>query len=205
MRDANIARRRLADEGGEGHERRSGAAAAKADLNAGGGFVRFFEREWPKLKTYLRRLVGAEDVEDVAQEAFARLYEAREQVRSPGGLLYRTARNLAADRKRAERRWRARAGGIDGIEDPHPSPEDQVHWRLKLERTAQVLARMSPKCRRVFVLRVAEGCSYAEIAERCGMTQTAVEKQLLRAFETCAEWAESEGEPQAQYRRARVR
>ncbi|HYD86055.1 MAG TPA: RNA polymerase sigma factor [Vitreimonas sp.] len=182
---------------------RGAAAQAQAEADLGNGFVRFFEREWPNLRAYLHRLGAAAEAEDLAQEAFARIYEARARVRSPAGALYRTARNLAVDRKRAESRWRASDTNVDGLEDPRPSPEDEVHWRLKLERTAHMLARMSPKCRRVFLLRVSEGCSYAEIADRCGMTHTAVEKQLLRAFETCAQWAEREGQTRTGLRRAR--
>jgi DNA-directed RNA polymerase specialized sigma24 family protein len=52
---------------------------------------------------------------------------------------------------------------------------------------------MTPKCRRVFLLRVMEGCSYAEIARQLGMSPIAVEKQLLRAFEICADWSAASG------------
>jgi RNA polymerase sigma-70 factor (ECF subfamily) len=68
-----------------------------------------------------------------------------------------------------------------------------VHWRFKLERTKRMLARMSPKCRRVFLMRVIDGYSYAEIAARAEITIVAVEKQLLRAFEICAAWNERGG------------
>jgi|GEM_PF-3144091 len=70
--------------------------------------------------------------------------------------------------------------------------EDEVDWRLQFERIRTILARMKPKVRRVFLLRVARGWSYEQIAARCGMTQTGVEKHLLRAFEVLAEGAERE-------------
>lgn len=158
------------------------------------GFARFFEEEWPRLRLYLRRLVGAEDAEDIAQEAFTRLYAAPDKIRSPSGLLYATARNLVIDDKRRARRAQAfiiEDAMADTIADASPSPEDAVHWRMKLERTAAMLDRMSPKCRSVFLLRVVEDCSYAQIASRLGLSIVAVEKQLLRAFAICAAWNEN--------------
>jgi RNA polymerase sigma-70 factor (ECF subfamily) len=155
------------------------------------GFARFFEDEWPRLRLYLKRLVGAQDAEDIAQEAFTRLYAAPGEIRSPSGMLYQTARNLVVDEKR--RAGRAQAFLIedamaDRIADASPSPEDVAHWRRRLDRAAAMLEKMSPKCRSVFLLRVIEDCSYAEIAERLNLSTVAVEKQLLRAFEICAAW-----------------
>jgi RNA polymerase sigma-70 factor (ECF subfamily) len=64
---------------------------------------------------------------------------------------------------------------------------------MRLERASAMLDTMSAKCRRVFLLRVIEGCTYAEIAERLNISAVAVEKQLLRGYEICAAWSE-EGE-----------
>jgi RNA polymerase sigma factor (sigma-70 family) len=154
-------------------------------------FSQFFEVEWPRLKQYLKRHVGSEDAEDVAQEAFARLYAHDADTRSPSGFLYHIARNLVVDGKRRARRVQAVLVGNEPMEmiaDPHPSPEEETDARQRLAQTAVLFEKMSAKCRRVFLLRVIEGCSYAEIARRLDMSPVAVEKQLLRAFEICASW-----------------
>lgn len=162
------------------------------------GFVLFFEREWPRLRRYLTGAVGAQEAEDLAQEAFARLYAVSGPVRSVSGLLYQTARNLVIDKRRRAARTRAflvEDALIDAIADPHPSPEDQADWRSRLERTSAMLDRMSARCRQVFELRVSEECTYAEIAERLNISVVAVEKQLLRAFEICAACDEDKSGP----------
>jgi RNA polymerase sigma factor (sigma-70 family) len=162
-----------------------------ASNGSGSEFTRFFEIEWPRLKRYLKRHIGAEDAEDVAQEAFTRLYVREADARSPSGYLYQTARNLVIDSKRRARRAQAvlvESPPMEMITDYHPSPEEEVDWRQRLAQASALFDRMTPKCRRVFLLRVMEGCTYAEIARRLGMSAVAVEKQLLRAFEICADW-----------------
>jgi RNA polymerase sigma-70 factor (ECF subfamily) len=179
--------------------------ATPAPARAGSEFARFFEVEWPRLKRYLRRHVGSEDAEDVAQEAFTRLYAREADARSPSGYLYQTARNLVIDGKRRARRAQAvvvESAPMETIADPRPSPEEEADWRQRLSQASALFEQMTPKCRRVFLLRVMEGCSYAEIAQRLGMTPIAVEKQLLRAFEICADWSAAAGAVKG--RRARL-
>ena len=154
-------------------------------------FTHFFETEWPRLKRYLKRHVGTEEAEDVAQEAFVRLYAREADATSPSGYLYKTARNLVIDGKRRARRAQAvmvESAPMETIADYRPSPEDEVDSRQRLAQASALFERMTPKCRNVFMLRVVEGCSYADIARQLGMTPIAVEKQLLRAFEICAGW-----------------
>jgi RNA polymerase sigma factor (sigma-70 family) len=163
----------------------AGEAPAKSQ------FTRFFETEWPRLKRYLKRHVGAEEAEDVAQEAFARLYAREAETSSPSGYLYQTARNLVIDGRRRARRAQAvlvESAPMETIADYRPSPEDEVDARQRLAQASVLFDRMTPKCRQVFMLRVVDGCSYVEIARQLAMTPVAVEKQLLRAFEICANW-----------------
>jgi RNA polymerase sigma factor (sigma-70 family) len=163
---------------------------------AGSEFARFFEIERPRLKRYLKRQIGSQEAEDVAQEAFARVYLNKAETRSPSGLLYQTARNLVKDGRRRARRVQAvlvESAPMEMIADPRPSPEEEADWRQRLAQASVLFDRMTPKCRQVFLLRVMDGCSYAEIARRLGLTPVAVEKQLLRAFEICAAWSAAKG------------
>lgn len=169
------------------------AAAVSGDDNCGApaahAFAGFFRNEWPKLRNYLRRFVTGEDAEDLAQEAFVRVYNMQGPVRSPTGLLYQTARNLVIDRRRhAAVSARVMVDGalVGAAPDSAPSPEEQVEQRLRLERALAMLEKLSPKCRSIFLMQVLDGCSYAEIATRMGLSVVAVKKQLLRAFEMCA-------------------
>jgi RNA polymerase sigma-70 factor (ECF subfamily) len=170
-------------------------AGAPQQIREPGFFSRFFQAEWPRLRNYLSRFVGSEEAEDIAQEAFTRIYAAPGEIRSPSGLLYQTARNVMIDRRR-----RRKVAGLFLVEDDaaatvpdlRASPEEQVELRQRLERAAVMLESMPPKCRKIFLLQVIDGYTYAEIAGQMGISVVGVKKQLLRAFQICAAHAEAE-------------
>lgn len=152
-------------------------------------FSALFQAEWPRLRNYLKRFVGAEEAEDIAQEAFSRLYAFPGEVRAPSRALYATARNLVIDGKRKAKSADLVLVGSDNIEavaDPRPSQEEATYWREELKFAEKVLERMPERRRKIFMLQVMEGCSYAQIAGRMGVTVVVVKKELLKAFESCA-------------------
>lgn len=170
--------------------------APATDARAESAFSRFFRTEAPRLINYLRRFVAPDAAEELAQEAFARVYASQSEVRSPSGLLYQTARNLLIDRKRRERtagRVLEDGAPTESVPDEHASPEDQVLFRQRLERAARMIERMPPKCRKVFLMQVIDGASYAEISAHMGISVATVKMHLVRAFEICAAHAEAEG------------
>ena len=68
-------------------------------------FAEFYERTWPDLSSFCRSYVGGGHLaDDVAQEAFTRLYVRYPLLREPRPYLFRTARNLLSDAARAQRR-----------------------------------------------------------------------------------------------------
>lgn len=147
-----------------------------------------FRFEWKRLQGYLARRNSRQDAEDIAQEAFARVFAAGDRVRHPSGVLYETARNLSIDgRRRREREAEMFGPWLEDVRDPAPSPEDRAHWRRELDDVAHVLAAMSAKRRAVFMLRVVEGLGHTEIAARLSLSRVAVEKHLLRAYALCLE------------------
>lgn len=83
--------------------------------------VRFIARVWPRRN----------EVADIRQEAYARVYEAarRSRPQTPKAFLFATARHLMADRIRRERIVSIRAGGdgeyLDVLID-EISPEQRV-------------------------------------------------------------------------------
>jgi RNA polymerase sigma factor (sigma-70 family) len=155
-------------------------------------FAALFQAEWPRLRNYLKRFVGADEAEDVAQEAFSRLYAFPGEVRAPSRALYITARNILIDGKRKAKSAKLVLVASDNIEtvaDPRPSHEEEAHWREELKFATRVLERMPARRRRIFLMQVMDGCSYAEIASRMHVTAVVVKKELLKAFQTCAAYA----------------
>jgi DNA-directed RNA polymerase specialized sigma24 family protein len=91
------------------------------------------------LHRYLRRFTsGAEDVEDLVQETYVRIFALADSkgIVSPRALLFRVAHNLAVERAR-RRIGRATESVADfellGVSTVDPSPEEQIDARRRFE------------------------------------------------------------------------
>jgi len=116
-----------------------------------------------------RVLGNTEEAEDVQQEVFLKLLDARrgpESARNWGAYLKVMAINGAADllRRRARQRWRT----LETIENlPAPAtqaPDRQAEQNQKAEILRQALASLPAREAAVFSLRTFEEMSYEEIA-----------------------------------------
>lgn len=149
----------------------------------------------PALVRFLTARTGsAATAEDLAQDVWLRLQALPEtaaaEVRQPRAFLYRLAGNLALDRSKAQRRagardldWRrAHVAGDDDEAGDAPSAEDAVWARLKLERVMAAIERMPPKAAEAFRLHRIGGLSQAEVAERMGVSRSAVEKYVAASL-----------------------
>jgi len=113
--------------------------------------------------------------EDLAQEAFARLWRSRRDVdwdRPVLPWLIVTTRHLATDRFRALRRRLL----------PAPEREPDDDWaRVRWLDVRTAMARLSPLERTAIVLTALEGWSYAEAAEALGTSAGALRAAVSRA------------------------
>jgi RNA polymerase sigma factor (sigma-70 family) len=135
--------------------------------------MRFLARVWPH----------RDELADIRQEAYARVYEAALKARphAPRAFLFTTARHLMADRVRRERIVSIRAGGdsdflsvlVDEI-----SPERRASAGEDLARLARAFDRLSSKCREVVWLRRVKELSQKEVAAHLGLSEKTVEKHL---------------------------
>ena len=140
----------------------------------------------------LTRLMGSsEGVDDLAQEAFLRLFRALSGFRGDAELstyLYRIVVNLALDarRRRGAKRHREIAISADnaGWEDRLPSPdrnaEQQLGDRQFSELVEQALEQLRPAQRAVLVLYHQEELSYEQIASALSMPVNTVRTHLHR-------------------------
>ncbi len=157
------------------------------------------ERYYRELLGFLSRAVKDRDTAaDLAQESYARVLAAQQAgrpVRDPRALLYRTARNLVIDQhRRAD--VRAEAGeaaapgdeeaGLDGLAGPRSNEPDAIlASREGLAAVVATIDSLPPRCREAFILYKFDGLSYAEIAERMGISPRTVEMQLRIAMQAC--------------------
>jgi RNA polymerase sigma-70 factor (ECF subfamily) len=154
---------------------RSIARAAAGDPEALGAL---FRAHGDMVFRLAYRLTGsADDAEDVLQDVFVGLSEALRSYRERGSFaawLRRVTASTALMRIRRSRRREEHT--LDrGTHDP----EEDTIIRLALERA---LAALPDTARVVFVLKVVEGFSHAEIAALLGIRRGTSEVRLFRAI-----------------------
>ena len=146
-----------------------------------------------RIKRLLRRRgTSCEDAEDLVQEAVLRLHvytRAGNEVRDPESFMARTALNLAVDAHR-------HAHGALWVSDPHqeltsvidtrPLPDEVLAAEDRLIRVMDVLEGVSKRTREVFFMHRLQGFSHAEIAQKLGVTKSAVEKHIASAVTALA-------------------
>lgn len=138
----------------------------------------------------LRRLGNPDDAADVAQSSFERVYAhaLASPIASPRALLFRTARNICIDEARhraVARAWAEERANLDADSSAASAEEVAAHRQL-VERVAERLAQLPARRREVFLLYRAFGHSRQAIAQRLGITESAVAKHLVRATLDCA-------------------
>lgn len=146
------------------------------------------------LLRYLLRVWRKKDeVHDLRQETYARVYEAAltSRPRSARSFLFTTAHHLMADRLRRERVVSIEAvADIDALNlsVDEISAEQHVSARQELKLLARALDQLPPRCRKVIWLRRVEGLSQREVAERLGVSVKAVEQQVSKGSRLLAEY-----------------
>jgi len=169
-----------------------------AEVGAGDNLVDLvgglFQEHRLSVFAYLYRLVGNREwAEELTQEAFLRVYDARTRLPEVGNhraWIYRIATNTAFN---ALKRWR-RFHWLPWQEaDTSPLGRsdlaEQVEGQALVERSLQVL---SPTYRAPLLLYSHYGFSVGEVAEALGIGEGAVKMRLLRAREMFREAYERE-------------
>jgi len=144
------------------------------------------------LTRYLRRVWrDADEVADLRQEVYVRVYEATRgrPPPSPQAFVFTVARNLLTDRYR-----QSRVVTIDLMADletlnvlSEEAPADRVlSGRQELARLERAMEKLPPRCRETLLLRKVQGLSQREAAERMGVTENTIEKQIVKAMRLLA-------------------
>jgi RNA polymerase sigma-70 factor (ECF subfamily) len=141
----------------------------------------------------LRRGRTREEAEDLIQDAFLKMQEYCErggQVRQPEGFLVRTVLRLAANARRDAHRnlyCEEPVENLTLIVDTTPTPDEVLAGDQCLERMRDALDAVSRRTRDVFFMQRLDGLSYAQIAQRLGVSISAVEKHIATALAILAD------------------
>lgn len=165
--------------------------ASDADLIArvqdgqSAAFAEIIERYKDSLVGYLIRLLGnRERAEDLAQEAFLRLYQRSGSYREQGQLkayLFRIATNQLKSEERRTFRW-DRIRSLLGSNNGAPPAQERALLQEELRaKTLQAISRLPLRYRSPLVLYEIEGWSYRGISEALGCSEGTVKSRIHRA------------------------
>jgi RNA polymerase sigma-70 factor (ECF subfamily) len=153
----------------------------------------------------IARLIGRqEDVEDVGQEVFLRLYYSLDQLRTAEGFepwLYRLTRNAAYDYlRRQRRRQESRMSDLseeqvmlaDAAESGKRRDEEQRRIRIR-ERVQSLLKTVSEEDQILLTLKEVEGLTLKELERIYRVSENALKVRLFRARQRVLKAMESGG------------
>lgn len=140
----------------------------------------------PLLRFFSSRISDGAVAEDMVQQVFERLVQRGdlESIENAKGYIFKVAQSVITDhlRKRGSRRSQVHEefdesvhGGVDF------SPEHVLDKRERLARAMDILQTLPERTRVIFILRRLEGLKYQDIANRFGISVSAVEKHMERA------------------------
>lgn len=151
------------------------------------------------LRSYLhRKFPCVRDVDDLVQEAYARMFRARDAgiVFEPRAYLFTVARNAAYDVFR-----RNRSLSLEEIQEREQLPlveetadAAEIACRAQeIDLLADAIQALPSRCREILTLRRLHGLSYREIAARLGIAEATVNAQLAIGMVRCRQFLEAHG------------
>lgn len=147
-----------------------------------------YRSESPKLIRILsRRTNSSEDAQDLVQDIFFRFARMcgrwPSTLERPQAYLRRIAANLLKDRAKSDYRHSAALHVVADEESLQGSDQQELlESRDMLRRLEAAMMRLRPRTREIFMAHRIDGLTYAEIAERTGLTVKGVEKQMSKAL-----------------------
>jgi len=143
-----------------------------------------FARYWLPVLSYVTTIARAPDTaEDITQQAFYRLWERRETLRSEGsvrGFLYHVARNLTISHRRSDQ-VRERAVTMHVLEQPTSVDIDLPYEGLSAD-LQWALAALTGRRREILLLHTVDGLGHKEIAKLLGIAPQTVANQFSAAL-----------------------
>ncbi len=159
-------------------------------------FALLLERHRTPVVHFLYRMVLNQAVaEELAQEAFLRVYRSRATYEPTAKFttwLFRIATHLALNSIRDGRKEKGQESldkeVLDGVErqvaDRQPNIEHEMVYQTRLDEVRGAIEALPGKQRAAVVMHKYDELEYAQIAKTLGCSESAVKSLLFRAYET---------------------
>lgn len=142
----------------------------------------------PALRRWLgRRLVYGLDLDDIVQEAYAKLVTVPsvDHITNPRAYFFRTALNILVNEVRRTQvvsiEFVAELDRLE-VEADGFAPDIEAEYRQELRHVAEAIAQLPAKCREVFIVRKVHGLSQRETARKLGIAESTVEKHVAKGL-----------------------
>ena len=164
-----------------------GALMARVKEGDERAFADLVDRYKNPLVNYLTRMTrDRERAEDLAQDAFVRVYRSAGRYRERGqfqAFLFRIATNRLRSEQRRAARWRGLLPSLVAEQRRRPtarSPRSAVLSGEAVDAVTEAIGRLPLHYRAAVVLREIEGWPYARIAEALGCREGTVKSRVHR-------------------------
>ncbi|UFH50186.1 RNA polymerase sigma factor [Pseudomonas sp. KNUC1026] len=149
-------------------------------------FLEAFLAERARMEAVVTRRTGCrQTAADLIQDLFLRLWRRPKAPEGAWGhYLIRSAGNLAIDHLRSESARSRLAQGM-ALDEESQSSEGALEAGSDLRHIEAALRALPERTRRIFLLNRIHGRTYLEIARAMALSQSAVEKHMMRALDAC--------------------
>ncbi len=137
----------------------------------------------------LKMSVKQEDVDDILQEAFLRVYNEnkKKEIRSPKDYLFIVSRNLIYKGLRHQSKEIATDIEDDLLGHDNKQTDVELHNQQKFKAFNDALTTLPEKTRRAILLRKYYGLSHKEISQKLGVSVSSVEKYISKGIKQCGD------------------
>ncbi|MHA4806965.1 RNA polymerase sigma factor [Flavitalea flava] len=155
-----------------------------------GAFTEIYGRYWEQMALYVLKVIRSEDeARDIVQEVFVSIWRRRADLVIKGPLiayLLKSVRNLSLRFiERNLNRNQFLATLTDHLQLGNDLPAvNLIEFRQLEERVDRAIAALPPKMREIYRLSRQENLSYREIAQKLGIAETTVKKQVSNALKS---------------------
>lgn len=159
----------------------------------------FYQQHQRELICYTTRITDCPDTaEDIIQESFIILFrkEKQQPIDNPRAFLFRVAQNLAFDhlkhKKITDNYVLTQLPVLESTIEAH-STEQVLTDSENINFVQQVIDELPPRCRDTFILNKIHEMSYGEVAQHTGISESGVEKHIMKGLRHCRNRLKNEG------------
>lgn len=149
-------------------------------------FALLYENYWLKVYNFTQLyIVSSDDVAEIVQDVFVKVWESRhllDETKNFDGLLFIITRNLIFNHTRKSfNELNFRMTALRGIESTYDMEEELEAADLK-EYIDTLILQLPPQRQKIFRMSREKNLTNKEIADYCGITEKAVEKNITFAL-----------------------